>query len=524
MPAKPSISQAADLPQLLKETIALRQTGALLKAESLARFSLSEYPDATELKDQLGQIYRESGRYDEAIGIYSEILHENPEYAKAYFNLALTLQSAGHPEKARKWYELCLHHDRKLWQAWFNLGSLHRKAENWTTATECYLQALESNNQLAEVYDYLGRIYRDTEQLAKAESILLEGIEIDPERASIYNTLGQVYFKMGLYDKALKFYQKALQLDPEFAEAKFSRSLTELKSGDLKHGFKDYQYRFYLQENRSRAYGAPQWEAKDLTGKTLLVHWEQGLGDTLQFMRYLKLLQPFGCKVIFECQPALVTLLKEFKGPDVILPAGSDLPTYDVHIPLLSLPRIFKTEMETIPADIPYLQANAKLKEKWQFLAHEAGLKVGINWQGDMSVPSGRTRSFSLVEFDSLADIADIRWYSMQKTDESHHRPWLKQFEGDFDSSAGAFMDTAAVMTFLDLVITCDTSIAHLAGALGCKVWVVLPYSADWRWFIGREDSPWYPTMRLFRQPAIGDWKGAFDEIKSELIKLLAMR
>ncbi|NOZ08597.1 MAG: tetratricopeptide repeat protein [FCB group bacterium] len=527
MPVKRSNCAAADVLRLVEETASLRKAGAISKAESLAKYSLTEYPDSIELKDQLGQIYRETKRYDEAIGIYKEILQGDPGYAGAYFNLALTLQSAGRPENACKWYELSLQQNPKLWQAWFNLGSLHRKRENWEAAIYSYQKTLELNPQLAEVYDYLGRIYRDTDRLTEAEAILLEGINVSPLRASLYNTLGQVYFKLGAYDRALQRYHTALQLDPEFSEAKFSRSLTELKLGDFRNGFNDYQYRLTLKENRTRNYKGPEWEGEDLSGKVLLVHWEQGLGDTLQFIRYLNLLPSFGCRVIFECQSSLIPLLKGFEGYDMILPAGADLPDYDAHISLLSLPRIFRTDIETIPAIVPYLQADAELKQRWQFLLRDGGFRVGINWQGNLEVPTGRLRSFPLALFSRLAEIPDITWYSLQKLDDNeklHDMPWLKQFDQDFDHSAGPFMDTAAVMSHLDLIISCDTSIAHLAGALGCRVWVVLPYSADWRWFIDRRDSPWYPTMRLFRQPTIGDWDSAFDEIKTELIKLTAAR
>ncbi len=522
--AQQAAARLKEIPKLLADAIKLRKSGKLEHAESLVRSSLSVHPHSLQLQDQLGQIYLSTLKYDEAIQVYRDILTVNPNFSQAYFNLALALQSAGNLKAAIKWYKLSLNHDPLQWRSYYNLGSIYHREEEWSAAEQCFYRVLELKPRSPEAYDFLGRIYRDSERLTEAVNILHKGIEMGPNEASLYNTLGQVYFKLGRYDDSLNCYNEAIHLKPDFSEAKFSRSLAELKKGNFRDGLKDYEYRAVLNKTKKRPYQTKKWNGEDLSGKTLLVHWEQGLGDTIQFARYLKLLNDLGINVIFECQPALLPLMRGVCGYHRLIQAGAELPHHDAHISLLSLPLIFNTNVKTIPADIPYISLPAELKMKWRKnLKESMKFRIGINWRGNLEAASGRTRSISLTEFLSLKDLPNTEWFSLQLSGDCKPQervPWLQYFRGDFDKSSGAFMDTAVVMQQLDLIITCDTSIAHLAGGLGCKVWSLLPYSADWRWFLDREDSPWYPTMRLFRQSRPGNWESVFQQVKAELLKL----
>jgi hypothetical protein len=261
-----------------------------------------------------------------------------------------------------------------------------------------------------------------------------------------------------------------------------------------------------------------------LDGKTILLHPEQGLGDVIQFVRYAPLVKQRGGTVIVECPVRLMTLLESCAGIDRLVGRGGPLPAFDVQAPLLSLPGIFRTSLADVPAAIPYLWADPALEEQWRReLDGLGGFKVGIAWQGSPSNQYDRDRSIPLRYFEPLARCAGVRFLSLQKQwgveqlQEVAERFPVIDLGSRLDEAAGAFMDTAAVMKSLDLVITSDTAVAHLAGALGVRVWVVLAAIPDWRWLLGRSDSPWYPTMRLFRQPSRGDWPGVFNEVRRAL-------
>jgi hypothetical protein len=274
----------------------------------------------------------------------------------------------------------------------------------------------------------------------------------------------------------------------------------------------------------SRNFPQPQWDGSPLEGRTILIHAEQGLGDTIQFIRYAPLVKRRGGTVIVECQPVLSQLLAGCPGIDRLIAQGSPLPAFDVHVPLLSLPRIFGTTLADVPAEVPYLFADAALIERWRDeLAGVPGVKIGIAWQGNTRFPADCMRSIPLTHFAPLAQVDGVRLFSLQKgpgreqlAATAAYLPVI-DLADRLDEKAGGFMDTAAVVKNLDLIITSDTAIAHLAGALGVPVWVGLALGADWRYLLGREDSPWYPTMRLFRQTRLGDWDGVFERIASEL-------
>ena len=314
--------------------------------------------------------------------------------------------------------------------------------------------------------------------------------------------------------------------------ARLNRSLAWLLVGDFQQGWPEYEFRFKASENQKRTFhqGA-KWKAEPLEDKVVFVYPEQGLGDTIQFIRYLPLIKKMGAKVIFEVAKPLLRLIETFKGCDQLCSDqqnadASSMPRFDYHVPLLSLPGLFNTTLENIPSASPYLSADNKLLRMWQKrIASNELFKVGIVWAGSGAHKSDHIRSIRLSDFKVLSDIKGVKLFSLQK---EKRTKWTDIDPGEVvDIDLGVeifdFADTAAIIENLDLVVSVDTSVVHLAGALGKEVWTLLPVSPDWRWMLNRSDSPWYPTMRLFRQPSPCDWKSVLQEVRKALVERSAV-
>ncbi len=358
-------------------------------------------------------------------------------------------------------------------------------------------------------------------------------VELRPEWATAHHNLGMVLGRRGETDAALAAYEQVLRIEPEYAEAHRNRALAWLTRGDFARGWPEYEWRWRCRglERGPFRFTQPCWQGEDLKGRTILLHAEQGLGDTLQFIRYASLVKRRGGRVVLVCPPPLVRLLAGCSSIDHVLAAGSGasqgLPAFDVHAPLMSLPLIFGTTLDDVPAEVPYLSATPASLERWRSALDEVtGFRVGIAWQGNRRHRNDRLRSFPMAALAPLARVASARLISLQRGAGTEQ---VGTGDGaftvlDLDSASGLqtaddrdFLETAAIVSQLDLVVTADTALAHLAGALGVPVWVALPDVADWRWLTDRGDSPWYPTMRLFRQDRPGDWAGVFDRMAEAL-------
>ena len=301
-----------------------------------------------------------------------------------------------------------------------------------------------------------------------------------------------------------------------------------LFSGNFKEGWKEYEWRFnaFPSIYQNRNFSIPLREGSDVSGLTVLLFSEQGFGDTIQFVRYAPLVAKRGAKVILECQKELVSLLQTVEGIHKVIVHGSELPEFDVYWPLLSSPLFFDTNLENIPQKIPYITPDNLLVEKFHNRVQndKAKLKIGLSWAGRPTHSNDIFRSVSLDLFSPLAQIEDVTLYSLQKG-EAAKQMEIKPIGWkiiDYNNEINDFSDTAGLIANLDLVISVDTAVAHLAGAIGKPVWTLIPFAPDWRWMLNREDSPWYPTMRLFRQSSPGDWESVITKVKDELIKLLA--
>lgn len=328
---------------------------------------------------------------------------------------------------------------------------------------------------------------------------------------------------MRRFDEALASYEKALAIQPDFADAHFCESDLWLLIGDFARGWPKYEWRWNstLFPSAARHFALPPWLGTEpLDGKTILLHSEQGLGDTIQFCRYVPLVAKRGARIILEVEKSLVGLMRNLSGVAEVIAKGEPLPSFELHCPLASLPLAFATRLETIPADVPYLSIPLPCSERWQRkLAQISGLRVGISWAGNPNFRNDHNRSIGLQSLSPLLSHPTAQFVSLQKDLRVGDLELLQNHPQVIHLGAeiGSFVDTAAIISMLDLVISSDTSVVHLAGALGSPIWTLLPHAPDWRWLLDRDDSPWYPTMRLFRQPVPGDWRSVIAAVRAAL-------
>ena len=352
---------------------------------------------------------------------------------------------------------------------------------------------------------------------------LSDAIPFHPLLVNMYRVLALNCFKAGRVIEAINAYEHIIAKVPNDADAHAHTGMCHLLLGDFRRGWPEYEWRLKTNASYFPAMTMPRWNGQPLHGKSILVKAEQGHGDTMQFVRYVRDVKAQGGTVVLACQPALRGLLAGCTGADRVVTEGDPAPYYEVETMLLSLPGIFQTTLDTIPADVPYLRApqEAGAQATTLISRHAGMLRVGLAWAGGKYTMTA-DRSLKLDQFSDLFGIAGVKFFSLQKDEAAAELKSLPQDTiVDLDSYLGDFADTAAAIEELDLVISVDTAVAHLAGALAKPVWTMIPFAPDWRWMLNREDSPWYPTMRLFRQPAPGDWSSVIARIARQLTAMV---
>jgi tetratricopeptide (TPR) repeat protein len=430
---------------------------------------------------------------------------------------------------------------QKKYQDYVAEGKELQSKEQLDKALQSYQQALtlrpkeyQSCIELGNCLLTLGNKFFDLHQSENALTAFKAILEISSEIPAVHHNIAFTMAEQtGEFAQAIKHYQKALDGNPNNIETHFCYSLALLALGKLPEGFTEYESRWKRYKHAPRTFKNYPLENQlmnlEVAGKRVFIRVEQGLGDTLHFIRYAQLLKSRGAIVIAEIQTPLANILALCPYLDEIVAIGSPTPPFDYQIPMLNLPILFKTTIDSVPCQSPYLRADPLLIAYWrQQLANDANFKIGICWRGDPT--HGQSKFMPFNYFSQLAQLPGVTVYSLQKYDASlENNPALqaqgtmiKQFDEDFDNSHGRFMDTAAVMKNLDLIITVDTSIAHLAGGLGVPTWLVLPFPAEWRWLTERTDSPWYPSMKLVRQNQFGDWHSVYNHIVVELEKKIS--
>jgi tetratricopeptide (TPR) repeat protein len=403
--------------------------------------------------------------------------------------------------------------------ALYLLGLIADKMGQTEVAINLIKQAILVNPTVVAFHGNLGNLLKKQGKLTEATQCYQQVLNLEPQSIEAYNNLGNVLKAQGQLEQAITYFQTAIALKPDWPTAHVGYSLALLKQGKFTLGWQEYEWRLKNNEINTPQLKQPRWDGTPLTGQILLIHWEQGFGDTIQFSRYLTLLT--GSKLIFVVPATLASLLANLslvatiiahdrldKEPDV---------TYDIWVPLLSLPYHFATTLNNIPATVPYLHPDPIKIKQWQQRLTQNCFKIGIVWSGNPKYYHDQNRSCSLTHFVKLAKLPHVTLLSLQ-TGTAANQPIPSEMNlVSLTTDLKDFSDTAAIIANLDLVISVDTAVAHLAGAIGRPVWVLLPFNSDWRWLLTRQDTPWYPTMRLFRQPVPGDWNSVFDQVLAEL-------
>lgn len=540
-------------------------------AEAAFRQAAWFKPDYAKAHTALGAVLLARGKAADAAACHRRALELQPEFVEAHTNLGIALEHLGKLGEAAASLRRALELSPDYPEACANLGTVLQQQGKLDEAERYCRRALELKPNLAEAHTNLGAVLHDQGRPEEAAACHRRALELNPDLAEAYTNLGVVWQDQGKLHDATDCYRKALERDPDSADAHSNLAVLRLISGNFQEGWPEYEWRWRTKRMAPARFRQPRWTGEDLAGKTILLWSEQGLGDTMQFIRYAPIVRQLGATVVVQCRPALAQLLARSPGIDVLVREGDALPDFDFHAPLLSLPGILKTSLESIPASVPYVFALPELAERWRerigqalsvltskfstpgegWLSGQSGgvpsqletgaplrrfapgthyrsclskpTRIGINWQGNPSYRADRDRSMPLTEFAPLASVPGVSLISLQKGPGSEQVGQLGglfpvlDLSAELDAHSGPFMDTAAVMMNLDLVITSDTAIAHLAGALAVPVWVALPTVPDWRWLLDRHDSPWYPTMRLFRQKERGQWQDVFRRIAEAL-------
>jgi tetratricopeptide (TPR) repeat protein len=497
------------------------EQGDLARAERLCAGILEHLPDDFDALHLLGMLHFQRRRLAESLRFLSAALKANPVSSEAMSNLGLALHTAGHYDEAISRYRSALQlvHDHP--EFLYNLGNSYLELGRFDEAVSSY------DAVLAGKPDHVGALVNRGNALLRLNAPLKALSSYDAARAmmprhpQILTNRGHSLRRLDQPMEALAEFKAALAAAPEFAEAHFEAAMTHLTLGDFEAGWKAYEWRWQTGAfaRQRRSFPAPLWLGdRPVAGKTILLHAEQGFGDTIQFIRYAPLLTKLGANVICEVQPELQPLLSQLDGVRVVA-AGEILPAFDLHCPLLSLPLAFKTQLNTIPASTPYLTAPAERRDRWQTRLPAARSRAGFVWSGSSTHKNDANRSLPLAQLAPLFETAGLQCVSLQSELRGADRDMLRDLPNlvHLGDELGDFADTAAIISLLDVVVSVDTAVAHLAGALGKPVLILLPRAADFRWMRERADTPWYPTARLLRQPAFGDWDSVIGRMRDEL-------
>jgi Tfp pilus assembly protein PilF len=531
----------------------LRQQGKFAEAQARFEQAIALRPDYAEAYNNLGYTLDQLGKRDEAAARYRQALALRPNDADAHNNLGNVLLSQGRLDDAAAHYQQALALRPDCAEACNNLGTVCWHQSKFEQAIARFKQAIALRPDYAEAHRNLGNALRERGQLEQAVAHFERAIALRPGCAEAHFSLGVTHWHQNKLEQAVARFEQAIAIKPDYVEAHNHLGATlreQFKLNEARQAFErleaiqpdlpsaqlglaacylfqeDYERGWPAYEARLRMPGVPsppdlpRWAGEPLKGRSLLLVAEQGLGDTIQFVRYALALKQRGARVVLAVQPALGRLMAS--QPDLeevfLLGSGNEWPRCDFYLPLLSAPGALGTNASTIPSEVPYLWADPGLTEQWrQELLQVEGFKIGIVWQGSRSFVLDRWRSLALAEFAPLARLPGVRLVSLQKGFGAEQVATVDfpvlDLSSRLDETAGPFMDTAAVIRNLDLVLAPDTAIAHLAGALGSPIWVTLPFSSEWRWLRDRDDSPWYPTMRLFRQTRFGQRTDVFERI-----------
>ncbi|HWA42794.1 MAG TPA: tetratricopeptide repeat protein [Hypericibacter adhaerens] len=510
---------------LFRANLAVVLSAAGRSAEAIAAASeaVALQPGNADLLFTLATMLEQGGRLAEAEASYRAALERRPDHADAAYNLARLLHKREALADSVPFYRRALASRPGFVSALMNLGSALGRLGEIEEATSLLARARQLEPQNPHPVAAQGLLAADRGDLAEATAILarLAHAPMDPV---LLHQLGTLARQTGRFEEAIGYFEKVLARAPDSTDARLSISLMRLTLGRFADGWRDYRSRWYLapHTNLARRYPGPAWAGEPFPDRTVLVYPEQGMGDVIQFARYLPLAAARGGRVIFECPAALRRLFQPFHENVTVVPQGSPLPAADLSVPLLDLPILFDTRLETVPPLLPNLAPDPGLVASWAAKlepGRQRGLRIGLVWRGNPGFANDRNRSLDLAHLRPLIEGSRAQFISLQKgpaAAEIAANGWQDRIL-DLGPELGDFADTAAVIAGLDLVLSVDTAVAHLAGSLGRPVWILIPFIPDWRWLFARADSPWYPSARLFRQKSPGDWAPPVAEIGAAL-------
>jgi Flp pilus assembly protein TadD len=438
------------------------------------------------------------------------------------------IHQQGNAAHAEQVYRSVLEREPKHVNAWCYYGIALHDLKKYQQSVIAYEQAISLQPNFPVALNNMGNSLRYLGRVEDADRAFQRAIDLSPDYFNAFRNRGTLHAWTGRIDLAFKYYHQAMLLNPTDAELHRNLGVIHLLQGNFEEGWREYDYRWQCNEAIRHNYSKPKWTGQPLEGKKILLYCEQGLGDTIHFIRFAKSLQDLGATTIVHIQPALLALLQGCKGIHQLVPNSLPLDqTFDYHCSLLDVAKVLKIDDTNTPQEVPYIQVPNRLIDYWGSVFAKSlppsNRRIGIVWQGNPDHQADMFRSVPLSALTPLADIEGVQLISLQQ---GHGTEQLKTWAGskpiaclpnDIDKSSGAFMDTAAIIHHLDYVVTSDTSMAHLAGALGMPTCVMLGFTPDWRWLQHRIDSPWYPTLSLFRQQKIGDWLSVTHEIKKYL-------
>jgi tetratricopeptide (TPR) repeat protein len=516
-----------DYSDLLKAGFEYYRKGLFDKAKDIFEKIVEYDKENIDALFFLGVVYYELKSYDKSLNYFEKALSYSDRNPIVYVNMGTVYKEIGDFENAFLCYQKAIKIDPAFTEAYNHLGTLYQETRQFDIAEEYYKRALSLNPNFADAYYNIGTILKEKELFDDAQEYILKALSLNPLHREGLVNLGDIQKEKGEMSKGLGYYKQAISVSPDYPEAHFNLACVYLLLGNFEEGWAEYEWRWKTKEFEAlrRDFGKPRWYGEEIRGKRIFLTCEQGLGDAIQFVRYAKRVKDLGAEVILEVPKVLHRLFMCVEGIDSLVIVGSEVPNFDVYCPLLSLPYVFRTNLETIPNEVPYIKVNSETIEMWREKIEKGKdrLNVGIAWTGNPKHKRDKYRSIRLEKFAIFNELKGVRFYSLQVGVGSEQ---LKEVGSKFEivdltGEIKDFFDTAGLIMNLDLVITVDTSVAHLAGALGKQVWVFIPFVPDWRWMLNREDSPWYPTMRLFRQNERNDWDSVIKRVYEELGKLV---
>jgi hypothetical protein len=487
--------------------------------------AISIKPDFFQAYFNRGVAFKKMYLFDKALLSLDKAIFLNPNYAEAFLNRGLVLMELKRLDEAFMSFERAISIRPNYAEAYSNCGLVLKELDRLQDALVFYDKSLSINLQSAEIHSNRGVVLKELLRFDEAILSLNKAINLKPGFVEAHMNLGNVFKELLRLDDAIECYTKAMSIDSSSEELHWNLSLCYLLDGNFKIGWFEYEWRWNRKGFTSpkRNFIQPLWLGeKTLKDKTILLHAEQGLGDTIQFYRYVKLVSDLGARVILEVQRPLVKFLNKIPGVNQVLSYGDSLPAFDYHCPLLSLPLAFKTELNTIPIPLSSEEMGSELLLKWQAILgpRKNKKRVGLVWSGSLVHSNDKNRSLKLSALLPYLP-SNVEYICLQKEIREIDKAYLNnQFQINYiGEQLEDFSDTAAVCKLMDLVVSVDTSVAHLSATLGIPTWLLLPFCPDWRWLLSRDDSPWYSSMVLFRQKKIGDWSGIFEKLKYRLEK-----